>query len=465
MKREKQLAKDTIIIGIGTFLPKLFSIVTLPIITGYLTKAEYGTYDLILTLISLVLPIATLQIQSAAFRFLVQCRDDDMECKTILSTIFLFTVSMSILPIIVIYFVIGNYSISTKIIICLYFAGDILLHTSQQAVRGLGRTFYYSLSTIIVSLSNMLLLIVFVRFFKAGFNGILGAIVLANYVAALFLFIKSGLYKYISLSAFDRSTLKSMLAYSWPMIPNNLSSWVMTLSDRLLLIFFFGVEANAVYAVAKKLPNLLASLQSTFSLAWQENASISANDSDIDEYYSGMFDSVFNIVIGATAGLIGFAPILFSVLIRGSYLEAYSQLPILFLGMTFSILASYLAGIYIAERRTKEIGITTSLAAIMNLIIDVVAMPRFGLWAASTSTLLSYMFLFFYRAWDLKNYRNIKYKRAKNIISMTIIIAMCILSSFNIKSINIIIFIWAIFFSLLLNRNLIEAFIQLLKRG
>lgn len=72
MEREKALAKNTIIIGFGTFLPKVASIITLPIVTGSLTKAEYGTYDLLLTLISLVLPLATLQIQTAAFRFLVQ---------------------------------------------------------------------------------------------------------------------------------------------------------------------------------------------------------------------------------------------------------------------------------------------------------------------------------------------------------------------------------------------------------
>ena len=53
MNREKALAKNTFIIAIGTFLPKFSSIITLPIITGGLTKAEMGTYDLISTLVSL----------------------------------------------------------------------------------------------------------------------------------------------------------------------------------------------------------------------------------------------------------------------------------------------------------------------------------------------------------------------------------------------------------------------------
>ena len=62
MSREGKLVKNTLILSIGTFLPKLASFVTLPILTAYLTKEEYGTYDLITVLVSLLLPAVTLQI-------------------------------------------------------------------------------------------------------------------------------------------------------------------------------------------------------------------------------------------------------------------------------------------------------------------------------------------------------------------------------------------------------------------
>ena len=81
MSREGKLAKNTMIIAIGTFLPKLASFITLPILTGCLTKTEYGTYDLINVLVSLLLPAATLQIQAAAFRFLIDSRGKDKEIK------------------------------------------------------------------------------------------------------------------------------------------------------------------------------------------------------------------------------------------------------------------------------------------------------------------------------------------------------------------------------------------------
>ena len=76
MSREKELVKNTAILSIGRFLPKLFSSFTLPVLTLYLSKKEYGTYDLIGTIVMLAIPVATLQIQSAAFRFLLDCRND-----------------------------------------------------------------------------------------------------------------------------------------------------------------------------------------------------------------------------------------------------------------------------------------------------------------------------------------------------------------------------------------------------
>ena len=51
MNRERALLKNTIIIAIGTILPKMTTFITLPVITASLTQIEYGTYDLITTLV------------------------------------------------------------------------------------------------------------------------------------------------------------------------------------------------------------------------------------------------------------------------------------------------------------------------------------------------------------------------------------------------------------------------------
>ena len=52
MNRERSLVKNTLILSIGTVIPKFASFIVLPILTGYLTKTEYGIYDLITVLCS-----------------------------------------------------------------------------------------------------------------------------------------------------------------------------------------------------------------------------------------------------------------------------------------------------------------------------------------------------------------------------------------------------------------------------
>lgn len=466
LNREKHLIRNTIIIGIGTFLPRLASIITLPIVTAYLSKTEYGTYDLILTLISLILPLTTIQIQSSAFRFLVECRNDENRKQIIISNIWFFTILASIIPIITIYLCIGNYNCLTRMSICLYFFFDIIMHTVQQIVRGLGDNKSYSFSTVCNALINMLLVILFVKYMQFGLLGIVLSLVMSNSISTIFLVVKCSLFKYIRFSTLSRNEIKSMLAYSWPLIPNNLSSWIMTLSDRLLLALFMGVEVNAVYAVSKKIPNLLTTVQSTFSQAWQENASLSSKDDDIDEYYTIMFANIFDIVIGACSLLIGMSPVLFSLLIKGDYAEAFSQMPLLFLGMTFMTLSSYLAGIYIADKRTKEIGVSTSIAAFINLLIDVIAIPFFGMYAASISTLISYFFLFIYRILDLKKYHNIKFNFKMIVMYILYLTMLCVVISFNHKVYNLILLVIGMVVAVVLNKKTIIFVIgKIFRRG
>ena len=106
MSREGNLAKQTVILAIGTFFPKMAIFIALPILTAHLTKAEYGTYDLVVTLVSLVLPAATLQIQAAAFRFLLDAKNDTEEKETIISNIYVFVTITSLIVLTIGFFLI-----------------------------------------------------------------------------------------------------------------------------------------------------------------------------------------------------------------------------------------------------------------------------------------------------------------------------------------------------------------------
>lgn len=424
MERETKLVKNTAILAIGSFFPKATSLITLPILTATLTKSEYGTYDLIGVLVSLLLPVATLQIQSAAFRFLIENKESQERCNAIVTNIFAVTLPVSIGMVAVVFFVFGRLSLISRVFICLYFLFDIVELTLLQVARGFSENKAYSIASIMLSSVNMVLTVVLVLWFKKGLSGVMCSLAVASMVATAYLIVTLKRHVQMNIRYISASLIKEMLAYSWPMVFNNLSRWALSTSDRLVITAFLGVEANAIYAVATKLPNLLSTLQSTFSMAWQENASIAAKDEDSTQYYSDMFDTFFCFLSGMLALLIAGTPILFVILIHGDYDEAYVQMPILYMGMLFDGMAAFLGGIYVAQKKTKSVGITTVIAAGINLAIDFAFVNHIGIFAGSISTLISYLFLMIYRMIDIRKIQNIDYKIGKICAILGIMILM-----------------------------------------
>lgn len=455
MSREKELAKNTFIIALGTFLPKLTTLVTLPILTAYLTKAEYGTYDLINTLVSVLLPIIVLKLDMGIFRFLIEYRGNKDKEREIVSTAYMFILPMSILSVLVMFFLLQNISVMTKWMICLYFLLDVIYSTTQQVVRGLSKNLMYSISAIIYSVVNMLFIVLFLQINNRGLNGLLVSMNIAAAVSILFLLFTGGVWKYFGIY-FSKLQLKEMLSYSWPLIPNSLSMWVMNLSDRLIVTAILGVEVNAVYAVANKIPNLLNLVQGSFSAAWMENASLTVKSDDTKQYYSSMFDILFRILIGGTAGLFAIMPMLFKLLIRGDYDDAYCQMPILLVALFFSALASFLGGIYAAHKKTKSVGITTIIAAGCNVVVHFGLINIIGLYAASFSTLISYFLLVIYRMISVRKFQEITYNIKMLISYLLMLLAMGIIASVNTLPLNIVNFVIGIAVACVTNKTLLR---------
>ena len=464
MKREEKLIKNTIIIAIGNFLPRLASFIVLPILTGYLTQEEYGTYDLITVLVSLLLPAVTLQIQTAAFRFLIDVRGDLREEKRIVTNIFAFTFPVSIIALIILYFALFQLEPLVRWLICIYFIFDILVNTARQIVRGLSKNMDYSISAIIGSCGRLLFALVFVLWLRTGLVGATLTLIASVAVEFLYLIFRTRLHRYIDFSLLSKSTVKKLLKYSWPMVPNSMSMWVMRLSDRLVVTFFMGVAANAVYSVANKIPQLLMIAANTFDMAWQENASMASKDDDASTYYTQMFRAVFDFMAGVFGLLVAVAPIMFSLLIQGDYEDAYCHMTILFLAIFFLSIAAYLGGVYVAYKKTTSVGITTALAAVCNLVFDIATIQWIGLYAASGSTLISYLFLCIYRMIDLKKFVDIRYDLKRIVIVVLVLIAMSVLCFVNNTVCNILNLAIGIAMFCILDGKMIMALVRKLMR-
>lgn len=457
MNKKNSLAKSTLIISIGTFLPKLASFITLPILTGCLTKEQYGTYDIITVLVSLYLPSLTLQVKSAAFRFLLDVREDKNKQKKIITNIMSMTVLISVISLLILFIFLPGTSPAVRLWICGYYFADILVNTVRQIARGLGKNIDYSISAIISAFGKMIFAVIFVWGLKWGLLGGTIALCLASLLSFIYISCRLKVWKYIDLKLNDKNIIKSILSYSWPIVPNEMSLWVMNMSDRLIVTEVLGVTVNAVYAAATKIPQLINLAQSALNLAWQECAALSVKDKDSADYYTEMFNTMLKLQGGVFGVVIGSAPILFKILIKGSYEEAYAQIPILCASLFFSGMAIYLGGIYLAFKASKNVGFTTIGAAVINIIVDISLINFIGLYAASVSTLVSYICLFIFRSVNIRKLTTIKYNFKTFTVILLIMIAEVILFYQRTLVFNIINAVLGYSVCLLLNKDIVKA--------
>ncbi len=409
MNREKQLAKNTIIVAMGKIATRFISFFLLPLYTALLTTEEYGTIDLLNTCISLLLPLLFLQIDQALFRFLIDVRDKEKKKKelitTSLMTVLAQTVIFSLIYLVIAQFINNEYQYF--LLINLIFAE--LSNVFLEIARGFGDNGVYSIGSLITGAVTVILNVILIAVFRWGAYGMLTATLFANIFCCIFIFIKERLYKYIDFKAYSKEERKSLWKYSIPLVPNQLSWWVVNASDRIIVTMILGVGLNGVYSSANKISSICITLFGILNMTWQESASMYINDSDHDEYFSKMINFITRVFISLCLGIVAFMPFIFSILIVGKdYAGAYQQIPILLLATIFNILVSLIGSLYVAIKKTKEIAKTSFFAAVINLIVDFALIKFIGLYAASISTLVAYFTMFIYRYYDIQKYMKIK---------------------------------------------------------
>ena len=69
MEQYKKFVKNTLLLTLGSFSSKVLIFLLVPLYTSVLTTEEYGVYDLIITTVSLITPIFTLDMCEAVLRF------------------------------------------------------------------------------------------------------------------------------------------------------------------------------------------------------------------------------------------------------------------------------------------------------------------------------------------------------------------------------------------------------------
>ena len=90
------------------------------------------------------------------------------------------------------------------------------------------------LSTLIIASTNILLLVCF----NEGVRGYLVAIILGLFIPSMVVILATHSLKDAFLAPFDKRLMKEMVLYSLPLIANNLSWWILSSSDKVMIEYF-----------------------------------------------------------------------------------------------------------------------------------------------------------------------------------------------------------------------------------
>lgn len=402
VSREKNLAKNTAILALGQLSSKVFTFFLLPVYTSLLTPEDFGTIDALQTIISLVLYFATLQIENAVFRFLIENRTNEKNQRSYVTSgllVLLVMAGMSLSIIIIVNFV---YIIPyVELFVLSLWTQSLYLYVSNLA-RGLGKNVDYSIASFIVTASSLIINIVLIVGFKVGASSILVALVFSNFVGFIYISCRLGIWRLIKIEAVDKKKIYEMLRYSLPLIPNAISWWIANTSDRLFIIYFLGASFNGIYAAANKIPTIYTTIFTVFNTAWAESVSLAIKDADRNEYIDSMINNGFKLFSFINMGIITCVSISFKWLIGNQYAEAYNHVFILLVAIFINSMCSLFGGVLGGLKNTKVIGWTTVAGAIVNALINVAFIRNIGLYAASISTFVSYLVIYVVRFYTVK---------------------------------------------------------------
>lgn len=457
MKQEKELIKNTFIIAMGKFSTQIVSFLLVSLYTAKLTTQEYGSYDLIITIITFITPFITLTLEESMFRFLIDAKSKKEE-KCIITQTVLTILTMLSIACLIIFLIIKIFSIKITIYFIPYVIAVVLMAMMNALVRGLGKIKLYSLSNFILSVLTIVLNIVLILGTNLKVDGLLLSVIIANIIMVIFLSVRLHLAKYINPKLINRKLMKEMLVYSIPLIPHSLSWTIINLSDRIIVTSFLGAASNGIYAISNKFPTIINTVYNYFAIAWKESAAKALHDDESSKYYNKIYVSLRNLVYSATIVVIAFVPFIFGILINSNYAEAYLYIPILVFSVYFSNMASFYGGIFSAYKQTKIIGYTTLVSAIINLNVNFIFINIFGIYAAAISTLVSSVFLYAYRKKQIYKLVNLKHSKDMNI---TILITLVVFFAYYSGSIffKIGALLFSIAYAIIMNKDVLKSLI------
>lgn len=400
---------------LGNFSSKVISLLLLPLFTFYLTQEEYGLFDILNTVVLFLVPVIGAQIFEGVLRYLLDTNDSKEKSKIISSSFYFLLVNIVLVNIVL---------LGVQTVLSVPFVGWLILYFNfylfnfylQRIARGLQLQKAFAISGLLNTSVIALISVILLTLYDFKTDGLLIAYAAGAAASFVYLVKSTRLLTFLSLQFFHKSLLKKMLVYSLPLLFDAIIWWTMNLSDRLLLGYFQGTEEVGIYAVSNRFAALLTFLNHIFYLVWQEFAIIRAGHEGNKEDFAKIFLQYLKIQFTGVILMMPAIKLFIEFFVDASFHSAYLYVPVLLVSAMFSSFAAFYGLFYQIDKNTKGALYTSLISGVMNIVLNLIFIPIYGIWAAAATTLISFSLLWVIRIFVFRSYMSFSITLYKNIL-------------------------------------------------
>ena len=411
-RKYQKLASNTLLFAISNFSSKLLSLFLQPYITHAMGGVEdVGITKLVTNIGALLIPMVSMGVSFAIIRFGLDKLNDKSQVFTNgLVTIFLgFFIMVGFYPLLRLIPLFNAYAV----LLYIHVLASCLRTLCTQFIRSRQLNRLVAVDGVLCSATTLGFMILFLSGFHMDAKGYLLSIICADLLSALFIFVMGNLKRYINFKHFNTALWKSMMAYALPMIPAQISFWVINASD----LFFVKAMCNGyqghdgaywsgLLGVGYFLPTMLTVLGDIFYQAWQLSAV--TEEHGREKFFSKVFAIYQSFLFCCCSGIILFCqPLMF--VFKSSFFDAWQYVPMLTLATLFNCLNQFLNSIYMVEKRSTFSLYTMMAGAIANCILNFILIPVCGPLGVTIASFLSYLLVFVLRAITTRSLMRVNY--------------------------------------------------------
>jgi len=400
----RRLGKHSAIYGFGGLVQRILAVLLLPVYTRYLSPSDYGIVETLIALTTVLVITLRLGITNAFFRLYFE-RPDPGHRRLVLRTSFWFTMGMATLGLVV------GAAFSREISTVLFGSADeaevvaaafvgLWAQMNYEQLTSLFRVEERSVAYVTASLTNIALTIGATLMLVVALDaGPLGVVV-GNFTGTLLVYAALVGYRREQLGLqFDRGLFREMNRFGMPLVPSALLLWVTNFSDRFFLVKLADTQEVGLYSVGVRIASAMALLLTAFRTAWPAFAYSIDDDREAKRTYAFVLTYLVFVTTWVATGLALLSPWLVDWIAAPAFAESSRVVgPLAFAVVIFAGYVVMVIGVGRA-RRTQFNWVVTGAAAIVNVALNLILIPRYGMMGAAAATIAAYATMFAGMTW------------------------------------------------------------------